>query len=176
MGAKEKQSIQGQVRLVLKDIRTGQVVEERVVKNSIMAGGNLLVAKLFCGEQPSRPISHVGVGTDDSQNEDLTLTSLKAPVLTPEGNADRVDIKPIEVETPYVSPGDEPETESAKVKFAATFDGDHGNGALKEAGIFNDEEESVLYNRVTFDVINKADNHTLTLVWEVTFSGTSEES
>lgn len=174
MGTKEKQSIQGQVRLVLKDIRTGQVVEERVVKNSIMAGGNLLVAKLFCGEQPSRPISHVGVGTDDSQNGDMALTNLVKPVEAQENhsdNAKRIPIGFIEGETAYVSPGDEPE--SAKVKFAATFDGDHGNGALKEAGIFNNEEESVLYNRVTFEVINKADNHTLTLVWEVTFSGAS---
>jgi hypothetical protein len=162
MSTQEKQSIQGRLQLVLKDSTTGRVLQNRVVKNNIMAGGSELVAKLFCGEL-SHPISHVGLGTSSEQADDITLTNLVAPL------ASLAPIQPVEGEPSLVSM--DAATGTATVKFAATFNEQQGNGALQEAGIFNSDTGGVLYNRVTFPVINKADNHTLTLEWEIIFSG-----
>ena len=63
MGVTETHSIKGQVRLILREVESGEIVEERGVKNIIMTKGSELVAKRFCGEPVDvDPIAAVGVG------------------------------------------------------------------------------------------------------------------
>jgi hypothetical protein len=168
MGMTDRQTIRGQVRLILTDVASGAVVVERAVHNVIMTAGSALVARRFCGEA-AQPIIAVGVGEDDSDPDDAGLTDLKAPITGGDGNPERADIGYVGGTTSYVSIDDA--AHSATVRFAATFDASKGNGALVEAGVFNDAQHGTLYNRVTFPVINKADTHELTLIWEVVFSG-----
>jgi hypothetical protein len=167
MGIVDRHSIQGRVRLILREIESGRVVEERAVKNAIMTRGSELVARRFCGE-PMDAIAAVGVGTDDSDPEDGNLDDLKGPVVNGEGIPERAAIQlPAEGDS-CVSI--DPATHSATARFMATFDTSKGNGALVEAGVFNSVTDGVLYNRVTFPAVNKTDAHELTLIWEVTFS------
>ncbi len=164
----ERQSIRGRVRLIMREVESGDIVEERTVANTIMTGGSELVAKRFCGEMID-PIAAVGVGENDTDPDDARLTDLKEPVKDTDDVPERAEIHHLGSAASYVT-ADEA-TQSATVKFGATFDAAKGNGELKEAGIFNSMTEGVLYNRVTFPVINKADTHELTLIWEITFSG-----
>jgi hypothetical protein len=168
MGVTDRQTIRGQVRLILTDAASGEVVAERAVHNVIMTGGSALVARRFCGESV-QPISAVGVGQDDSDPDDTSLRDLKAPVTAEDGNPERADISHLGEATSYVSTDDT--AHSATVRFGATFEASKGNGALVEAGIFNDAQSGILYNRVTFPVINKTDTHEMTLIWEVIFAG-----
>jgi hypothetical protein len=170
MGITDTHSIQGRVRLILREIESGRVVEERVVKNAIMTKGSELVARRFCGE-PMDAIAAVGVGTDDAHPEDGNLDDLKAPVVNSEGVPERAVIQPADEGDTYVS--SDPTTCSATARFAATFGASKGNGELVEAGVFNSLTDGVLYNRVTFPGVNKTDTHELTLIWEVTFAATA---
>lgn len=154
MGTKEKHSINGKVRIILEDGK-GKVIDKREVKNTIVRSGRELVAKLFCGEATD-PIGQVGVGSDGTATKDAD-TGLKKEI------SPRVDIGYIAGQTKYTTT----EEGSVKVSLSATFDDNNGVGALSEAGIFS--KAGVLYNRVTFAVINKAKGHRLTLNWEITF-------
>ena len=167
MGMRERHPLRGRVRLILRDVRSGEVVQESVVSNVVMTKGSELVARRFCGE-PADPIVAVGVGTDEADPQDGNLDDLKAPVEDGDSVPERAGIQPISGATSYVFT--DPATGSATVKFEATFEAAKANGALVEAGVFNNLAGGVLYNRVTFPVINKTDTHELTLIWEITIS------
>jgi hypothetical protein len=47
----------------------------------------------------------------------------------------------------------------------ATFAAGNGTGAITEAGVFNASTGGTLYSRITFSVINKGSNDSLTLTW-----------
>lgn len=55
------------------------------------------------------------------------------------------------------------------VTLASTFGYDDANGNLTEAGIFNSDNEGVMYNRVVFPEISKTDKLTLSLIWKISF-------
>lgn len=55
------------------------------------------------------------------------------------------------------------------LRIVGELDRDTCNGALQEAGLFTDDEEPIMYNRVIFDTITKSDQFKLTLIWEITF-------
>ena len=154
MGMKEGHSIKGRLRLILRDIESKRVIEERTARNAVMTGGSMLLANLFCGES-THPVSCVGVGLSSDNPEDRNLEGLVDP-FNDLAIISNIDVIPDSAK------------HSAKVTFEATFGADKAVGKLEETGIFNGE--GVLYNRVIFDPINKAENHELTLIWEITFS------
>jgi len=51
----------------------------------------------------------------------------------------------------------------------ATFGYEDCNGPITEGGIFNAEQQGVMYNRVVFPKINKTDKLTLSLIWKISF-------
>jgi len=55
------------------------------------------------------------------------------------------------------------------VTLSATFGYDDANGTLTEAGIFNEDNGGVMYNRVVFPDISKTDKFTLSLIWKISF-------
>jgi len=56
------------------------------------------------------------------------------------------------------------------IRYTATFPPESGTGALTEAGIFNDSSSGTMLCRTTFLVVNKDDEDTLTINWDVTIN------
>jgi hypothetical protein len=58
-----------------------------------------------------------------------------------------------------------------RAKLTAEFDFDEANGdePLQEAGVFNDVEGGVMYNRVVFEPVTKTEAFKLTLLWDIVF-------
>lgn len=59
---------------------------------------------------------------------------------------------------------------TAKLTLSTTFNAGEATGALTEAGICNSASGGTFFDRVTFDVINKAANDTFTVNFDVTFT------
>ena len=147
---RDGQKMQGKVKISLKEAKTGRIVKHREIHNKVVTDGRELVAKLFIGELTT-PVTHMAVGSDGTEPSD-------------EDHALRAEIGRVAMESLVVSTEDS----TAKVKLTATF-GTDISGPLQEAGIFTAATGGIMYNRVTFPVINKGENHTLTLEWEIIF-------
>jgi hypothetical protein len=160
--------MRARLRLEVTD-RSGAAVATRRATNSVMRQGAALVADLFRGE--GNPITHMGVGTSGEPESDAFNTTALAnaasggqPALT--GGT--------ETPIPAAAFGD-PQVDDAhrvvRVRFRATLPDSAAVGTVREAGLLSRPEggDPVLYNRVTFAPVQKADDHELTLFWEVSF-------
>lgn len=159
MKAIETLNIQGQLTLQKRDINDA-VLEEIKAKNSIVLTGRELVAKLFMPSTQNTitPVSHVGIGIG-SNPVNFNDTKLQQEIFRKELNeTQRLEV--VEIEG----------IRRQKVTLSADLTANEGNGALTEAALFNsNDEEALMYNRVTFPVINKSSNFSLTLIWEIIF-------
>jgi hypothetical protein len=147
------------LHLTLRD-RDGRLVAVRDERNSVMRTGARLVADLFQGQGVA--INRMGVGTDDTpESSDFTTEQLTVTGLT----------GPTDVEIPataFRTEIDQPHR-LVKVRVHATLPESSAVGTVREAGLLAvSQDETVLYNRVTFAPVTKAD-HELTLFWEVAF-------
>jgi len=145
--------------------RRGDLLAVREARNAVMRGGALLVAALFTGAEESGPISHLGVGTSDAAESDTYDT----PALS---NADPALEGGTEAPVPptafTVVP--DPQRRLALVRVRATLPEASALGTIREAGLLSRTGDvTVLYNRVIFAPVTKADDHELTLFWEITF-------
>lgn len=145
--------------------RRGDLLAVREARNAVMRGGALLVAALFTGAEESGPISHLGVGTSDAAESDAYDT----PALS---NADPALEGGTEAPVPptafTVVP--DPQRRLALVRVRATLPEASALGTIREAGLLSRTGDvTVLYNRVIFAPVTKADDHELTLFWEITF-------
>ncbi len=157
----EKHEMRGCLTLRVSD-KEGRTLCERPHKNRIVASGRMLVARLFGGAEsgaPPAPVSRMAVGTngDGPADGDDAL------------GAQRGDPKPIG-EVSYEE-FDDGGTTRVRARLTAEFDFGEANGdePLREAGVFNDEEEPVMYNRVVFDPVTKTEAFKLTLIWDIVF-------
>ena len=153
---RESHGIAGRLTITLRDT-AGQVVEERRVKNLITNAGRALLARLLTGgaQLDSSQVA-IAIGTGAAA-PDVADTQLGARV----GSAPAVAGKPV------------PDGTQMLVAVTATFPGT-GLAAvqpLAEAGIELTPAGggTVLYNRVTFPVINRTPALDMTLTWEVLF-------
>jgi hypothetical protein len=146
----ERQGMIGRLTLVLRD-EHGCEVDRREVNNLITNAGRNLVARIFAGVVQAVPKLNIDVGGSDTA-ADATDASLKGFVAS--ANA-------------TVSVNGNVAKVTATLAAAGTGD----TQALKEAGIRIQiqNQADVLYNRVTFPVVNKGPNMEMTLSWEVTF-------
>ena len=149
--------------------RSGATVAARHAANSVMRQGAELVADLFRGA--GNPITHMGVGTSDAPESDAFDTV----ELTNEAAGGQAALTgATEVAIPPEAFGD-PQVDDAKrvvhVRFRATLPDSSAVGTVREAGLLSRPEsgDPVLYNRVIFAPVQKADDHELTLFWEVSF-------
>jgi hypothetical protein len=114
------------------------------------------VAQLFSKDfkDTIKPVSQIAIGgndkavSDDDQKLDQEIF--------------RKEINPIKDSDLVVLPD-----KRIKLTITADLQAEEGNGELKEAALFNEDE--VMYNRVIFKPINKTPDFTLTLIWEITF-------
>jgi hypothetical protein len=148
--------------------RDGTPVASRNATNSVMRQGAALVADLFRGA--GNPITHMGVGTSDDPSETFETSQL-----TNDARGGRPALAgATEVAIPADAFG-EPQVDPARrvvhVRFRATLPDSAAVGTVREAGLLSRAGggDGVLYNRVTFAPVEKADDHELTLFWEVSF-------
>lgn len=147
------QSMAGTLTITLHD-RSGRVLAEHRVHNLVTDAGRSLVAGMFAGKRlgPLKASLVVGAGAQPASPADTRLHS----------EVDRVTV------------GDEHiRLAGPRVGLTARIPERDANHALREAGICLavGAEPEVLYNRVVFDVINKAPNMQMTLTWSVDFGG-----
>lgn len=144
----------------------GAVVDERRACNTVMESGAQLIADLFAGT--GTPITHMGVGTNDADPDDVTVAALT--------NDTNGDDDPLDGATAGAIPSDAftatvvPERRVVQVRVRGTLAADAAVGRIREAGLVSEGAGgSVLYNRVVFAPVDKRDDHELTLFWEVEF-------
>lgn len=152
MANRECHGITGRLTIILSDGQ-GNVVEHRRLKNIITNRGKNLVANYFIGSTQAIQELSIAIGSDGDTPADASNTELGELL----GEAKAETSAPDNIAT-----------------VTATFNargGDEVQG-LREAGILirtSDRAEPILYNRVTFPVINKGPNMAMTLCWEVIF-------
>lgn len=157
MPRSEHSTIQGVLTLELRD-GGGALVEACTVHNLVTSGGKSLLARLLAGNAPGAVglVIGVGEGKKGPAASDVALESkvaeAEATITDPAVDADHVRV-----------------IVEANVTAGGT---DDKPLALTEAGILiriGNDKIGVLFNRVTFPVINKGPNMTLLLSWELTF-------
>lgn len=146
--------------------RRGAVVDERRATNTVVTSGAQLIADLFAGT--GAPITHMGVGTDDTAPDDVAVTALTNDVNGDDDplTGDTLGAIPAEAFTTTVVP----ERRVVQVRVRGTLAADAAIGRIREAGLVSQRDTgTVLYNRVVFAPVDKRDDHELTLFWEVDF-------
>lgn len=155
MAIQDTMDIKGSLTIQKRDLNN-QLVEEIHANNTIVTSGRRLVAKLFSKDfkDTIKPVSHIAIGINDKavSDDDLQLAQ----------EIFRKKINPIKDSDLVVLPD-----KRIKLTITADLQPKDGNGELKEAALFN--EDKVMYNRVIFKPINKTEDFTLTLIWEIIF-------
>ncbi len=154
-----------QARFALKLTRNGRVIAERHTRNTVMASGAQIVASLFAGS--GVPVTHMAVGISDATPEDTSLTALSN---SGEGALTGETIGPVAPASIRFETDDV--RRLVRVFMRATLPNAAAVGTIREAGLIArrpDPDGDTLYNRVTFAPVVKADDHELTLFWEVEF-------
>lgn len=149
----DTQTMAGTLTLILHDA-SGRVAARREVHNLVTQAGRNLVAELFAGRRVGAVKARLVVGTD--------------------GKPASVDDDRLSDEIDGVDVGEQQvQVEGARVTLTARLPERESSQALREAGIriTVGAEASVLYNRVVFEVVNKAPNMQMTLTWSVDFGG-----
>jgi hypothetical protein len=139
--------VTGSLKIVVTN-KEGQIVDQRDVKNLVVAMGKDHIASRMVGTS-SAVMSHMAVGTDntapDSADEELGA------------EAGRVTLSTYTASTNTVTA-------------TATFPAGTGTGALTEAGILNASSSGDLLCRTTFSTVTKNAGDTVAITWTVTIS------
>ncbi|MBK7828161.1 hypothetical protein [Nannocystis sp.] len=152
----EHTSIQGVLTLELRD-PAGALLERHVVHNLITNRGKSLLAQLLGGKTNGAITLAIGVGSGTA-----------APTPDDPGLATKLGEAKAEMTEPFVISG------QVRVNVRSTIaDGGTADNPLPltEAGILVrvGQEAPVVFNRVTFPVINKGPNMSLLLSWDLNF-------
>ena len=151
MTLKEQHGLSGRLHIILTEC--GRVVGERRVDNLITDAGRQVLARLFAGQAQANEL-RIAVGTNAKELNaaQATITAVadaKASVVVDQGNDARA---------------------LARVVATLPASGDANPQPIQEAGILIMLPDSqVVYNRVTFPVVNRAGNLEMTFSWEVSF-------
>lgn len=149
----DTQPMAGILSLTLHDL-SGRIVADRHVHNLVTDAGRNFVAQLFAGKQVGTLKATLVVGTGDAP---------PSPADTKLGKqTDAVDVTEQHISVA-----------GARVTLSERLGERDATQALREAGITLSVAGGVpvLYNRVVFDVVNKAPNMQMTLTWSVDFGG-----
>ncbi|GAA5787150.1 hypothetical protein GCM10007860_33650 [Chitiniphilus shinanonensis] len=158
---REVNGLGGVLGIVVRDL-DGRIVEERRVKNLITTAGRVALAQLMTGgASPGRLQIAVGGSGKETAPEQTALL-------------DPLDIADATVPALGAAPPEDEAPPRVKATVQATLPARGSAGevqALQEAGIVItlSNQQTVLYNRVTFPPINRSGNLELTLTWEVIF-------
>jgi hypothetical protein len=151
------------LRLELRD-RGGGLIATRAAHNAVLTSGATLLARLFAGTAGIVGITHMAVGANDAPEGDGFATA----TLDTTGLSGATDA-PVGPEAFQIDAVD-PVKRVVRVRVRATIPANGAIGTIREAALVSRRDDtSTLYNRVIFAPIEKADDHELTLFWEVGF-------
>lgn len=143
---KDNFPIKGDLHIVVKDSKTGEVKVDRLEKNLVVTVGKEWIASRMQGTA-SNVMGYMAVGTDSTAPA-AGNTTLGAEVA-------RVAVTSATASTNTVT-------------YVATFGAGTGTGALTEAGLFNSNSGGTMLSRTTYSVINKGSGDEMTVTWVVT--------
>jgi len=163
----------GEFRMILRDSKTGEILEERTDHNIIVNSASILIARLLKdSHEPDGGITYLAVGTGgdwDLQNPPQptnTATKLVSELTRKAFTTNDVSfIDPI-TGNPTIVP-------TNVVDFTCTFNETEAVGALVEMGLFGGDasdarDSGTMVNYRTFPVINKSNSMTLTIIFRIT--------
>lgn len=152
----EHTSIQGVLTLELRD-PSGALIERHVVNNLITHAGKSLLARMLGGKTNGAIGLAIGVGS-----------ATTAPALGDSELKGFLGDAKAEMSEPFIISGQVRVTIKSTIKDGGTAEKPL---PLTEAGILVTvgEDPPVLFNRVTFPVINKSGNMSLLLSWDLNF-------
>jgi hypothetical protein len=135
----------------------GRLLAVRESHNSVLRTGADLLAHLFANQRTG--ITHMAVGTSDApESQDFATTALTASTEVP------LAADAFQVDAP------DPVKRIVRVRVRGTVPAASAVGTIREAALVSRAgDTATLYNRVLFAPIQKADDHELTLFWEVGF-------
>ena len=141
-------AVKGDLTIVIKDAATGEIKDQRELKNLVVTSGKTFIASRMATASAA-VMGWIGVGTSSTSPVvgDTTLGTEVARVAT------------------TVS-GGTPSTNT--VTYVSTFPAGTGTGALQEAGIFNASSSGTMLSRTTFAVVNKGAADEMTITWTIT--------
>lgn len=143
---KDNFPIKGDLHIVVKDSKTGEVKVDRLEKNLVVTVGKEWIASRMQGTA-SNVMGYMAVGTDSTAPA-AGNTTLGAEVA-------RVAVTSATASTNTVT-------------YVATFGAGTGTGALTEAGLFNSNSGGTMLSRTTYSVINKGSGDEMTVTWVIT--------
>ena len=138
--------IKGDLHIVVKDSKTGEVKVDRLEKNLVVTVGKDWIASRMVGTA-ANTMGYMAVGTDSTAPA-AGNTTLGAEVA-------RVAVTSQTASTNTVT-------------YVATFGAGTGTGALTEAGLFNANTAGTMLSRTTYSVINKGSGDEMTVTWVIT--------
>ena len=141
-------AVKGDLTIVVKDSATGEIKDQRELKNLVVTSGKTYIASRMAAASAA-VMGWIGVGTSSTAPAvgDTALGTEVARVAT------------------TVS-GGTPSTNT--VTYVSTFPAGTGTGALVEAGIFNSNTSGTMLSRTTFAVVNKGAADEMTITWTIT--------
>lgn len=141
-------AVKGDLTIVVKDSATGEIKDQRELKNLVVTSGKTYIASRMAAASAA-VMGWIGVGTSSTAPTvgDTALGTEVARVAT------------------TVS-GGTPSTNT--VTYVSTFPAGTGTGALVEAGIFNSNTSGTMLSRTTFAVVNKGAADEMTITWTIT--------
>ena len=165
--------ISGYYHIILRDAKTGMVLEERENHNLIVNSASILIARLLKdNHEPDAGISYLAVGTGgqwDKQNppQPVNTTTQLVAELTRKAFTT--------VDTSFVDPstGNPTIVPTNIVDYTCTFNETEAVGAIVEMGLFGGDATDAansgdMVNYRTFPVINKSNSMTLTIIFRIT--------
>lgn len=142
--------MRGDVTVQLFD-KDGNVKDTRNIKNMVVTAGKGFIAASMLKTTTNSPVAmtHMALGSSNTAAA-LTDTSLG-------GELGRASLASATVS-------------GAVVTYTATFGPTVGTGAVVEAGIFNASSSGTMLCRTVFSVVNKGDDDTMSITWQITVS------
>ena len=166
--------LSGEYWIVLRDAKTGDVLEEHHNKNLIVNTASILIARLLKdNHEPTAGISYLAVGTGASG---WNLQNPPQPTVTQVHLENEIARKAFTTsDTAFVDPvtGEHVTTPTNVVDYTATFAETEAVGPLVEMGLFGGDavdspDSGTEVNYRTFPVINKSNSMTLTIIFRIT--------
>jgi len=146
--------LSGQLNIVLKG-KDGEVKDQRTVKNLVVNSGLAYIASRMIGGSKS-VMSHMALGSGTT-----AAAAGQTDLVTLLGSREALDTS--------TTSG----TNGEKVVYTSSFEAGDATGAITEAGIFNASAGACdMLCRVTFAVINKSADDTMSVTWTITLAAT----
>jgi hypothetical protein len=170
----ETKGLKGAFHIVLRDAKTGLIVDERKGHNIIVNTASILIARLLKdNNEPDAGISYLAVGTgavgwnlqnppQPTVSQTMLFSELARKAFT------TPDVNFIDPDT-----GDPTTVPTGVVDFAMTFAETEAVGPLVEMGLFGGDasdlrDSGTQLNFRTFPVINKTNSMTMTITFRIT--------